>query len=315
MRSAQNRDDACAELAAAQHGLLSRSQVTDVGMSRQARHRRLETGRWQEVLPGVYRVAGAPATNDQSLMAACIWAGPGAAGSHRAAAALWGLLDDQAAPVEITTPRRLRHSGVVVHRVPLGARHVTRIGTIPVTRPARTLLDLGAVASVRTVEHALDDALVRGLVTIRGLQRMLRSEGGPGRGGAGVLRQLVCVRDPLLAPPESVLESRIARLLRRSDLPQPVPQFQVRVGGRLVARIDFAWPEAMVAVEADGYRHHGTRTAWRRDLKRRNALTTLGWYVIHVPWHEVSERPEAVISAIRTALGPPSDALRTSEPG
>jgi predicted transcriptional regulator of viral defense system len=86
-------------------------------MSRQAIHRRLAAGRWQEVLPGVYRVAGAPTSEEQSLMAACLWAGPGAAVSHRAAAGLWGLLEGHSTSVEITTPRRLRHPGVVVHRV------------------------------------------------------------------------------------------------------------------------------------------------------------------------------------------------------
>lgn len=235
-------------------------------------------------------------------MAACLHAGPGAAASHRAAAVLWGMTGVKDRVVEIVTPRRLRSPGIVVHQTEVGLRSVTQVGPIPATDPTRTLFDLGAVAPAWVVESAVDDALRRRLTTLADLWGLLEAAGGRGRRGTGVLRSLLRDRDPRSAPPESALESRLARLLREAGVPPPTPQLEVPVGGGRTARIDFAWPDAMVAVEADGYRYHSGRASWEHDLARRNALTGSGWRVIHVTWHDVSRRPEATVATIRAAV-------------
>jgi very-short-patch-repair endonuclease len=100
-----------------------------------------------------------------------------------------------------------------------------------------------------------------------------------------------------------VLEARLWKLLRRSRLPRPILQYEVRDGRRLVARVDFAWPDRAVAVEADGYRFHGDVAAWGRDLRRRNELTGRGWRVVHVTWADVTRRPDEVLAVIGRALG------------
>lgn len=281
--------------------MLSGAQAADVGLARGAIRHRLAAGRWERVLPGVYRVAGSPRSWEQDLMAACLHAGPPSAASHRAAATLWGLEVAQPTVVEIVGPRRIRHPGVIAHRARVREESLTTVGPVPVTDPARTLLDLGAVAAPWIVGDALDAALRGQLVSLDCLRRLLQHDGARGRAGTGVLRSLVDARDPGAAPAESVLETRLARLLTDSSLPQPVRQHEVRVAGR-VARIDFAWPEVMVAVEADGYRYHSGRRAWSRDLSRRNLLTGAGWRVLHVTWDDVRSRPEATLAAIRRAL-------------
>src|SRR5260370_19395968 len=63
-------DRACAEIAEKQFGLISRDQAIGTGMSERAIGRRLGGGRGRQVLPGVYRLAGAPASWEQSLKAA-----------------------------------------------------------------------------------------------------------------------------------------------------------------------------------------------------------------------------------------------------
>ena len=234
-------------------------------------------------------------------MAACLHAGRGAVVSHRSAAALWRFEGVEPGSVEITTPRRIRCGNMIARRSRLSRRHVTSIGPIPVTDPVRTLLDLGAVVTPQIVEQ-IDDALRRGLTTLDRLRRRLRAEGGTGRRGAGVLRTLISARDPASAPAESALEARVRRLIAGSRLPAPVPQYEVRDQGRLLARVDFAWPDHMVALEADGYRYHSGRAAWQRDLTRRNALTGRGWRILHVTWEDLTRRPKAVTAAIRTAL-------------
>lgn len=264
--------------------------------------RRLATGRWEQVLPGVYRFGGTPGSWKQDLMAACLHAGDCAGASHRSAAALWELQGVDGHVVEIITPRRLRHPGVIAHRTRIPRRRLTTMDGIPATNPARTLLDLGAVVPPWVVEDALDDALRRRLVDVRSLRRLLDADGARGRNGTGVLRALLEDRSPGHAPAESVLETRLAALLRRSTLPYPVQQHEVRVGGRVVARVDFAWPDVKVAVEADGYRFHSGRRAWRKDRSRRNVLTGAGWRVLHVTWEDLRDRPEVVVGDIRRAL-------------
>jgi len=115
------------------------------------------------------------------------------------------------------------------------------------------------------------------------------------------LRALLDSRDLTRAVPESVLETKVARILRKAKLPGLVAQYNVVVAGHLIARVDFAFPAAKVAVEADGYRWHSGRAQWQQDLERRNALTNLGWRVIHVTWEDL-KRPQAIVDQVEQAL-------------
>ena len=101
---------------------------------------------------------------------------------------------------------------------------------------------------------------------------------------------------------QSALETRLARLIRKSDLPEPVRQFEIRDERRFVARPDFAYPHAKVAVEADSFRWHTSRAAWERELQRRNDMQKLGWLIIHVTRKDIGERPDEVVGNIRAAL-------------
>ncbi len=250
-------------------------------------------------LPGVYAVVGAPRGREQRLMAALLWAGEGASISHRSAAELWGF-DGFRAPraAELTSPRRLRHAKAICHRSRLTTQETTRIGRIRVTDPARTLLDLGAVAAEAEVRVAVDDALRGRLTTGARLKERLSAAGPTGRSGWGVLRGLL--EEPVA---ESVLERRLLRVLRRAGLPRPVTQHAIREGSRLIARADFAYPAAKLAIEAEGWRYHGGPEAFRRDLARRNRITSAGWTVLHAVWLDLDD-PRALIAAIRRALGP-----------
>jgi very-short-patch-repair endonuclease len=122
-----------------------------------------------------------------------------------------------------------------------------------------------------------------------------------GRSGPGPVLRIV-ERWDALAPPESVLESKLLRLIRREGLPEPVAQWRVRERGRVVARLDFAYPDHRVAIEADGYRWHGDIGRWQADLARRNALTRLGWLVLHFTWDDIARHPKQVAGTIRHAI-------------
>lgn len=51
----------------------------------------------------------------------------------------------------------------------------------------------------------------------------------------------------------------------------PVLQFDVRVGRRVVARVDFAWPEYRVVVEVDGFDYHRERDDSLVDRRKSNS--------------------------------------------
>lgn len=153
--------------------------------------RRVRDGDLHEVLPGVYRLSGAPSSWLQRLTAALLWAGPNSCASHRSAAALLGLDGFDEDIVELTTTRSLKtRPGVVVHRVGrLWDYDMMLKGPFMLTTPARTLLDLGAVATADGIELALEDALRRKLTTLSALRWELRTRGGQGKPGTVVLKK------------------------------------------------------------------------------------------------------------------------------
>ena len=261
---------------------------------------RLAEGRYVKLHRNVYVMAGTPITYETRLVAAVRWAGPGAAVSHRSAAALHGLAGFARRQVEISTHRSVNAEGVIVHtRAKLQRRDITTKDGIPVTSIERTLIDLMGVCSPDQVELALDDALVRGLTTIRRILDRLRDlpQNLKGR------RKLIELLEERLTGgwPNSPLETITNRIFKRFPLPRPTLQFVVYRGNRRVKRVDFAYPDDEVCVEPDG----GWHQHWKQrqeDARVRNELQAMGWIVIVVTWAEVRDRPERVYEQIRAAL-------------
>ena len=99
---------------------------------------------------------------------------------------------------------------------------------------------------------------------------------------------------------ESPQETRLRLVLLASALPPPVAQHTVRdVDGRVVARVDFAWPEQRRAVECEGA-WHGQPQNVVRDRTRLNRLTAAGWRVVFVTAADV-RRPAQLLTRIAAA--------------
>lgn len=309
MDDGRGRRGRAADQAREQHGLATRAQVLATGMSASSTTRDVAGGRLERVHANVLRFPGAPRTWEQRLLAAVLTGGDGAAASHRSAALLWELVEANDEPVEVTVRRgRLpRPDGVVLHRSrDLAARWCTIRRRIPVTNPLRTLVDLGAVEPRHVVADAVELALVRRLVTVPALEWARAAHAKPGRDGVGVLRHVLDARALGAIPADSVLEARMATLLQRHDLPRPAFQHEVRIGARLLARVDFAYPELLLAIEVDGLESHGDREL-QRDLERQNALVGQAWTVLRFTWTDVVRRPARVareVRAVRARLRP-----------
>jgi len=300
-------DQRVARLAAGQYGVFSREQAMALGATKGMLDHRIRASRWERLGRNVFRLPGNPPSWRQSLTAACLAWGDGAVISHRAAAALWRLAGFDPGSVELTVPRnRRRPEPGVIHRHELRQSDVSIVDGIPVTSVARTLIDLASVCGPEEVEEAIDDAMRRGIVSLALLRRRLAEIGRPGRPGLVAMRGLLDARDRNAAVPGSVFERRLLRILQRARIPTPVLQHEIRDGKGLVGIVDFAFPAARLAIEADGYRWHSGRVRWDQDRARLNRLTLLGWRVIHVTWTDIMRDPARAADAVRKAL--------TSEP-
>ena len=266
--------------------------------------RAMKNGRLQRPFPRVYVVAGAHNTWWTHARAAAVWSN--GALSHLSAAFALGLIESPPTKLDVVastvrkppvgTALRRHHSSLVC------PPHVVTLRGTLVTAAARTLLDIASLVSDEVLESALEDALRRGLVSMARLEWQLRTEGRRGRAGTAALRNLLEARGHL-APTESTLETKVARWFRSTCLPPPARQHRVLADGRFIARIDFAYPDARVAIEAMSYRWHSGRREWLRDETRFRRLKDLGWRVLEVTDEDISTRGSRLEAEIAQLLG------------
>lgn len=298
----RSNDRVIGEIASRQHGLVTRAQLLAAGIGRGAIERRLRTGSLIRVHRGVYLVghtAVGPYTRQMAAVLAC---GDGAVLSHRSACDLWKLLPHPAntgdADVTVAAGRAVARPGIRIHRTDSLARGDIRIiESIPVTTPARTILDLGGVLDADDLERAVAEAHARSLARDRALRDQLARNGR--RPGVASLRALLDrVTDPALTHSEA--EHLLLRLVRRSPIPHPA--VNVRIGQ---FKVDFLWREQRLIVEVDGFAFHSGHTAFQRDRRRGAELTAMGFSVMLVTWRQLVDEPDDVVRRIRAALDTP----------
>jgi hypothetical protein len=284
-------------LAERQHGVVSRRQLVAAGFSRQAIEHRLENGRLHIVRRGIYAVGRPQLTPKGRWMAAILACGDEAMLSHRSAAALWGIARE-GSEVEVTVRRGdPRPRGLRVHNRPslADAEIGTRYG-IPVTSPARTLLDLASELRPIALERAVNEADKRDLIDPVSLRKTLEGRGG--QPGVRALRRLL-ERDTFLLS-DSDLEILFRPLAVAAGLPPPLSRQLVNG-----FEVDFHWPGLGLVVETDGLRYHRTASAQRRDRIRDQTHTAAGnpnlrfthWQIVHDRAH--------VIDVLRRTVAPP----------
>ena len=242
-------------------------------------------------------------------LAATLACGETAILSHRSAAALWGLLTDSGDIVDVTVDNRTEtRPGILVHRSRLRRDEIGQRQGVPVTTPARTLLDLagmvteraagrvvlardteraaGRVVVARDVERALAEAFAQRLTTRRAMQAMLARRDGRGK---AILRELL-ESDTKPALTRSEAEEQFLDLVRRGGLADPAVNVMVER-----YEVDFLWASERVIVEVDGHRYHASRTAFENDRRRDALLTAAGYIVMRVTWDQLTHEPEAIL--------------------
>jgi very-short-patch-repair endonuclease len=184
--------------------------------------------------------------------------------------------------------------GVRVHQTVLRPGDRAIVDGLPLATPLRTAWDVASLEPLATAVAALDGMVRDGAIGLPELRLMAR--GGTGRYGAARVRRAVPLVDPRA---ESAPESRVRVALVLAGL-APEPQYEVRACGRFVARVDFAWPEAKVALEYEGA-YHFEDGQIVRDEERMDRLRAAGWFVIRISAADLRNL-DAVVARIRIAL-------------
>jgi very-short-patch-repair endonuclease len=290
-------------LASSQHGVISRCQLLQAGLSSDQIDSRIRSGRLHRTWRGVYALGRPELSIHGWWMAAVLACGSGSLLSHDGAAALWEIRATKEEGAEGKPPRLIHVSvpgqstrvraGIRVHRRRLRRHDRAVHHNIPVTSPALTLIDLAAQLQHGPLEAAVNEADKLGRVD----PETLRAELGKHRGlaGVGTLRRLLDQRTFRLT--DSELERLFLRLVRRAGLPEPLTQ--QRING---FRVDFYWPDLGLVVETDGLRYHRTPSQQARDRLRDQAHVAAGFTVLRFTHAQIRFEPEDVINTLRAVV-------------
>ncbi|WP_411105519.1 hypothetical protein [Streptomyces sp. cmx-4-9] len=269
---------------------------------------------WRQILPGVFLLHSGPATSEERLHAALLYAGRRGGGEAMitglAALALYrfasapALLALPLIDVLVPGTRRLRSTGdvrIVRAHTPPRSQEVTGLPVAPVARAvADAVAGLGDAASVRALlseavraGHCEPAAVVRELTVARLLNRP----------------HVVDAVESLLAEGRAMAEDRLYHLVRGHQLPEPVWNVDLRLpGGPHLGGVDAYWPEQAVAVEIDTRApRQGEDEQWSESVRKRETLERLGITVIHITPRKLRDWPEQQAAVVRTALTAAAD--------
>jgi hypothetical protein len=290
------RERRLAELVDAQHGVVSRNQVTALGFPRHLVERDLRLWRLRPIHRGVYVRGSSTLTQQGYWLAAVLAYGDGAVLSHRSAAAHWGLVGRRSSRVDVTCSRgRAGRPGIAFHECKLHPDDSTVVGRIPVTKVARTLFDLSEVVDFRRLERAWEEADRLGLLEIKAMERVV--ERGYGRHALKPIRRLlISAHSPVVT--RSALEDRFAAFCRERNLPPPATNVLL-----LGYEVDAYWPDKRVVVELDGFAYHRHHAAFERDRVRDATLQAAGYRVIRVTHRRLRHDANALAHQLEKVLG------------
>jgi very-short-patch-repair endonuclease/predicted transcriptional regulator of viral defense system len=278
-----------ARVARRQFGVVTRAQLVALGATERQIGRWLASGRVHRVHAGIYAVGHAAPRREAKWLAAVLACGDGALLSHRSAATLWCIRDGEGPRPDVTVPygSGRRHPKIAMHRGRLAPQDYARVRGIPVTSPARTLVDLAHELDPEELERAFREAQFLRRYDHAATKETLTRR--PSR----ALRDLMERR----APTQSHREDDVLRICHRHRIPDPLTQQRLKAG-----RVDFLWPAERLVVEADSWQAHGTPDAFQRDRASTNALQLAGYTVLRFTSNDLKYQPAKVARQIEQAL-------------
>ena len=294
-------DVPAAMLAAQQHGLISRAQAMTLGLSSAGIQRRVRSGGWQLLRPGVYCFAGTPKTRRRDILEACLGAGDAAVVSGFTAAEVLRLPDVWRRDlINLSVPPRVRRSAhgatIAASRFIIAAEDRTSCDGIPVTSVARTYVDLAAHLPGNILERSIVQAVRNRLVTPEQLQAAVA------RGGA---REAIDAMQEILATQawqdvfRSDSEVQAVQILRQAGFEDIRTNVEFHYAGIRVGEADIFLPDVNMIVEIDGPIDHSTPRAKGRDKVRRLAYRAMGLRVVEIHPNRLRDAGDFAIQLAR----------------
>jgi hypothetical protein len=203
-------------------------------------------------------------------------------------------------PVELWVPAlstTRRREGLTIRQTSLDPGDVTTLGGVPVTTPARTVVDLARIWPLPTAVVVADAALRQTSCTHADLVTALDRQ----RGLRGIRRAREALR---LTQPgtRSCGETRARLVIVRSELPEPEVGIQIRNSfGDLIAEADMGYRHWLIWIEYDGFDVHTERDTFRLDRTRQRFLERRGWFVLRMVDSDVHQ-PAAFLSDLGAAI-------------
>ena len=260
------------ELCVRQDGVLARHQAITGGLSKHQWDRKLATGRWRFLLPGVAVSHSGATTERQRAWAAVLHAGHGAALSGDAVLSLSGLAVPRLRSLEVAVPRDRHVRGgqlrgeeslrVAIRRVHGLERWRREVRALPMTTTHAAVLHAAAWADTdRAAEWRVAAAVQKRITSVPSLRAVLA--------GMPTLKRralVVSVLDDVELGAHAGSELQFLRFCRAHGLPRP-DELQVRVRSGAVHYLDARYRRQKVTVELDGA-HHREVATWEADALR-----------------------------------------------
>ena len=283
------------ERARKQHGVIARRQLIGLEFRKGAIEWGLDSGtlhrtEWR----GVYAVGRPDLGPLGRLRGALLSRGDAAVLVDDSAAGLWEIRRYRGREIFIAVPasgQRRKRRGVTVHRRILPRGDITWHYGIPVTTPARTIIDMAAKLNDEgAIERMIDQADARNVLKVPALRDAVHNAGG--ERGAPLVRRIL--EEDAFVLTDSELERLMVPIARAAGLGRL--ESQVYVNGW---RVDFYCPDLPLVIECNSLRYHRTPFQQRRDHERDQAHAAAGTPRARFTHHQIAHRPRYVEENLR----------------
>ena len=266
-------DAIIAAVSGRQYGLIATAQLLAAGLTRAAIHQRVRAGRLHPLYRGVYAAGHNRLSQEGKWLAAVLAAGKGAVLSHEAAARHWLMWRRRTQRIDVTVPGQRRpRQGFTIHRArTLDAQDVTIHKGIPITTPARTLVDLAAILTPHQLANVIHEAAYRDRFDEAATRDAMA------RAAGRELSRLDAALNAHASGSAGTRSDAEDRFLETWQGPEPL--VNTKLNG---IEVDLHWPDQDLVVEIDGPGHE--RPPTRRDDAERDAmLNAAGKTVVRIP--------------------------------
>ena len=282
------------DLLSTNSGLATTGQLLTV-MSRKSLAAHVKAGALVRVWHGVYATTE-PDTITR-LAALDLMTGTRMVACMSTAASLYGFDTEKDRRIHVLDPGiRVRPtSGLVVHQR-VGAP-LRRVRGRLLTAPAWTAVETARLLRRPRALATLDAAVRSATCTPLELQAVVDEQ--KGRRGIVQVRNLLPHVD---GRAESAMESEARLVFIDGGIAPSTLQHEIvdRCGD--LWRVDFAWPEVMVAAEYDSMEWHANPTAWKRDRIKTARLQDIGWTLVRFVVDDVRQYPVELVGRVANCI-------------